>query len=332
MLLAPTSIGGYDTSYGFSPESKKRVEPVAEEALPDLTAEAEAAARADFGEEIEALSESAGYKSIAFHGQEAAAEAAELTMALELPDALCSAVHLAARLHDIGKAHEGFQSLIKGPPLSDEAYAKAPKGQWKRKYLVDGTEERKGFRHELASTLALFEILRRTAPKHAALLGPHAALVEAGLVESHAVDEIIESSPLTEQLANLTAEDFDLVTYLICAHHGKVRASLQATPHDQNFPLEEDDARGLPLRGVREGDVLPAVRVSLADGTQVVLPPLTLHLDPAVLGVSGRYGRSWRDRTEQLLDRHGPHRLAFYEMIVRVADVRASMRTTEEPT
>jgi CRISPR-associated endonuclease/helicase Cas3 len=128
----------------------------------------------------------------------------------------------------------------------------------------------------------------------------------------------------------LSADDFDLVAYLICAHHGKIRASWQATPQDQSAGLDADDLRGPPLRGVRSGDLLPSFRIQ-DDEEPIWTEAITLHLDPAQLGLSSRYGRSWRDRTERLLARHGAHSLAFFETLVRVADVRASMRTTSDP-
>lgn len=52
----------------------------------------------------------------------------------------------AARLHDWGKAHPVFQTAVKNPPPGDTLWAKAPAMQ---RYT------RRGFRHELASALAL---------------------------------------------------------------------------------------------------------------------------------------------------------------------------------
>jgi len=45
----------------------------------------------------------------------------------------------------------------------------------------------------------------------------------------------------------------------------------------------------MPIRGVREGDVLPPVTL---DPLAPPLPPLTLTLEPASLGLSAQTGRS----------------------------------------
>src|SRR5690606_4193004 len=114
--------------------------------------------------------------------------------------------------------------------------AKAPPGQWERVsrlYRMPDGSRRCGFRHELASTLALFALLRRCRPDHAGLLGPwrdllvrtgHAeALPQAGTALT---DEAL--SPLEREVLALDAEQLDLLLYLVCSHHGKVRMSWQA--------------------------------------------------------------------------------------------------------
>ena len=123
-----------------------------------------------------------------------------------------------------------------------------------------------------------------------------------------------------------SAESFDLLVYLIASHHGKVRAALHASPKDQQY--RDNDNRGLPIRGVREGDHLPSFCI---DDSAERLPELYLTLEPATLGLSLRTGASWRERCLGLLDRHGPTTLAFLESILRAADVRASRLKTNDP-
>jgi len=53
-------------------------------------------------------------------------------------------------------------------------------------------------------------------------------------------------------------------------------------------------------------------------------PQVTLSLDLMELGLSPRYGASWRERTQLLLDRLGPFRLGYLEALLRAADCRAS--------
>lgn len=105
----------------------------------------------------------------------------------------------------------------------------------------------------------------------------------------------------------------DLIAYLIAAHHGKVRMSLRAMPDEEPAP---NGARY--ARGVWEGDVLPAFRFDGETGEEV-----TLSLALMELG-EGEQGRSWTARVLDLLDEHGPFRLAWLETLVRIADWRAS--------
>jgi CRISPR-associated endonuclease/helicase Cas3 len=106
--------------------------------------------------------------------------------------------------------------------------------------------------------------------------------------------------------------DADLISYLIAAHHGKVRMSLRA------MPTEEADGVRRFARGVWEGDVLPTLEF---DGERSA--EITLRLALMELG-EGEQGSSWTARTLKLLGEHGPFRLAWLETLVRLADWRAS--------
>src|SRR5690606_14057445 len=190
--------------------------------------------------------------------------APDLVHELELPPDFARVLDLAARLHDWGKAHPVFQSSIRvdgsgtRPERSD--LAKAPEGAWAPLHVLYSLDERHGrrggFRHELASVLAVFDVLHRARPGHPALLGSVQALVEAGVLEPVAPDgEPVPPAPLVEEITALDETSFNLLCYLICSHHGKVRGGWQGTPHDQEFPLEKEDLVGVgqPLPGVREG-------------------------------------------------------------------------------
>lgn len=99
----------------------------------------------------------------------------------------------------------------------------------------------------------------------------------------------------------------DLVTYLVLAHHGKVRLSVRGRP---------DEPFGRVL-GVDDGcTTLPA---TLPDGT--VVPPTVLSLEATRMGRDGLTGRALRLRDRADL---GPFRLAFLEALVRAADWRVS--------
>jgi CRISPR-associated endonuclease/helicase Cas3 len=246
---------------------------------------------------------------------------------------LIGLIKLAARWHDLGKAHPVFQGAIRGNGRPDrQEMAKAPDGTWLRPpgtyRTANDSESRPGFRHELASALALFAVLERYNPCHPALLGPWAGVLEA-IGASPGTASAGEAGPPTEleqAVLGLEAEQFNLLVYLVASHHGKVRAALHASPKDQDYV--DQDGRGLPIRGVREGDGIPAIPL----GTEASsLPELQLTLEPAKLGLSPRTGASWRERTLGLLDRYSPTTLAYLEAILRAADVRASRLNTREP-
>ena len=102
---------------------------------------------------------------------------------------------------------------------------------------------------------------------------------------------------------------------------------LHASPKDQDYRIRSGDSNGLPIRGVRAGDSLPAIAIS-RDGA--LLPELPLTLEPAALGLSTQTGASWRERCQGLLKTYGPAGLAYLEAILRAADVEASRLVTKD--
>lgn len=323
VVCVAADTGGYRDDRGFDPESKSSVSVVG--ALP-TTAQDEA----DDLEDDERLSAAAMYKTVATHNAEVGQLAAQIVSGL-VPERLAELIELAGRWHDLGKAHTAFQAIIesRGVYATRLDLAKAPDGAWQRpcRYRSADGETRRGFRHELASCLALFAVLRRYEPSHAALLGPWAQALDLsgdGAMPV-AVAGKTAATDLERQVLDCTAEEFDLLAYLVLAHHGKVRVALHAGPKDQEYQARDD--RGLPIRGVREGDELPAISL---DGVSK-LPAFHLTLAPAGLGLSPVTGRSWRDRTAALLRAHGPGALAFMEALLIAADRRASKLTTPDP-
>ncbi len=215
-------------------------------------------------------------------------KAHELCEALKVKEP--QAVIRAARWHDVGKAHEAFDSMLRyaheqgtGETLGTGYWAKSGRkpdrksGKPRYQVIVNGKAvKRTRFRHELASALAWLALHRDNA-------------------------------------------DADLIAYLIAAHHGKVRMSLRALPQETEAP----DGR-LFARGVWDGDRLPAVQ--FADGETV--PEVELKLDLMQLG-DGPQGPSWTTRTQRLLKALGPFQLAWCEALVRIADWRASRAEQE---
>jgi len=283
--------------------------------------------------ESEATSQRA-WESIAVHGGHVARVVGEMVEKIGLPAAVARVLETGARWHDFGKGHPAFQGCIftnAQHHLGTSDVAKAPSVAWRPKrelYQLPNGEHRRGFRHELATALALFAVLERHAPEHPALLGAHQELLAA---LGHSLPGSSTTAPPTppeRDILDLDQPSFDLLAYLDCAHHGKVRGAWHAAPADQDY--RDRDGRGLPIHGVREGDAIPALLVTASDGTEYCVPELSLHLEPARIGLSLRTGASWSERVAGLLQSHGPFTLAYLEALLRAADIRASRSSATE--
>jgi len=309
--------GGYLPDTGWSPDSSKPVVPVAvvPPALDEL---------ADAGQDDESLSVYP-WQTIAVHGRETGRLAREI--AAVLVEELAHLFDLAGRWHDAGKVFPPFQGSIVSAnrPMRNDL-AKAPTDAWlpvNKLYPMENGERRRGYRHELASTLALFAVLQRHAPDHSALLGPwRELLIQAGRPPQDRRSPEAPPNPLEREVLALDADRFNLLAYLVCAHHGKVRLAWHACPADQ--AATDDRPR---IRGIRDGDTLPSLILSAADYTLHQLPEILLDLAPASAGLNASTGQGWTERVLSLLARHGPFALAYLEAILRAADQRASRLT-----
>lgn len=322
-ILVATECGGYDELRGWSSDANGPVAAVPQVAAADATAD---------NAQDDETSAAHPWRTIATHCREVGAEAR--TIADMLVPALADLLDLAGRWHDAGKAHEAFQGSISkqkdGSHPGRQALAKAPKSAWLRGKglypMPDGTR-RPGFRHELASTLALFAVLRRHRPEHPALLGPWVDLLrKSGYEPEIASSATSAPSPLEQEILALDAAAFDLLAYLVCSHHGKVRMTWHACPADQSSANER-----LRIRGICDGDVLPALPLAAAGGAMHALPTSVLDLAPSAAGLDTRTGRGWTERCLDLLKANGPFRLAWLEACLRAADMRASRTTTSDP-
>lgn len=317
-LLVDTASGGYSTTKGWSKEAKEAVPAIAPVAPPP-------AEQADAAQDDEALS-AYPWKTIATHGRETGELASAITRALA--PSLEALLHLAGRWHDSGKAPPQFQGSMGNQPATT-LFAKAPPAAWlplNRLYPMPDGSRRPGFRHELVSVLALFSVLQRARPDHPALLGPWRELLTAMGTPMEEVAGATAISPIEREILDLEPADFNLLAYLVCAHHGKVRLAWHACPADQ-----EAGSAQPRIRGIEAGDAVPAIPLCDSGGAVHELPPFTAQLDLASAGLNPRTGASWTERVLGLIDTHGVFTLAWLESLLRAADQRASRLATPDP-
>lgn len=190
VYVAPSTSSGYDTEIGWSRTSKTPVPPIA------VTSEISSSSRDDIGVGDEPASTIGAWYPLDRHLDDVDRAAADLidTLAPRLPDSLRTACVDAAALHDLGKAHDVWQSAAK---LLAEGSSSPPPNHPVAKTPTVGRLRFKQphFRHELASLVAL----RGSA---------------SGLIAASA--------------------EPDLCCYLIASHHGRVRLSVRSVPGESS--------------------------------------------------------------------------------------------------
>lgn len=117
---------------------------------------------------------------------------------------------------------------------------------------------------------------------------------------------------LASMLAARACGESLLLQYLVLAHHGKVRTSID---------VHHQEKGGSTFRGIADGDEITR-SVDLGDG--LVIDPITLSLT----GLTAWHGQ-WALDVQSLLDQYGPFKLAYLEALVRIADWRASANPGE---
>lgn len=135
VYLIHAESGGYDCAYGWDVSSRKRVEPVAQSSkLRPQSMSGDPASKAE-------------WQTLEAHARRTREELEKLLAVLGLGTfaKAYNDMKKSAFLHDWGKAHEVFQLACTGDE-SSQLWAKAP---------LLASYARKGFRHELASALAL---------------------------------------------------------------------------------------------------------------------------------------------------------------------------------
>lgn len=143
-LLLHADAGGYSPLLGFSAASAERVEPVA-------VGDESAGARAYDGDPATSIGT---WIPLEQHLAHVHREAETLVASLGLPAEDERALLRAAAWHDIGKAHETFQSMLLEPGKTEPVYAPPREGAlWAKSNHDKGRPDRPHFRHELGSAL-----------------------------------------------------------------------------------------------------------------------------------------------------------------------------------
>lgn len=259
VLLIDRKKGGYSSTRGWTGSEKD---------IPDII---------EVGESLktESLADDSHSDTFWIELKEHTADVVSEVLALRntYPSEYKYVLEEAARWHDVGKAHEAFQNVLRrGGGREGKIWGKGQRDPGTQYFTLaaDGRKVlRPYFRHELASALSFMA-------------------------------------------KNAGKPSFELITYLIASHHGKVRMSLRSVPSEGG-----PDDETLFARGVWHGDRIHFPEMFEED--------VTLDLSPIRLGPV-----SWVNMAIGLRDNHelGPFRLAYLETILRVADWRASEKET----
>ena len=279
VCILDAGLGGYDDALGWTGDRKSEVTPLTPPSPSTDQSDSDEASYGDTGG-----AQTGHWQSIAEHTADVERELDKILVALPASAPESDTLRSAAGLHDIGKSHPSFQSKLKPAALATpEAAAHFPVAK----------APKSAWKHRAAAVSAEDRPLFR--------------------------HELASALALLARPNFVTALNRDLVTFLVAAHHGKVRLSIRSLPHEKAPP--ETERRF--ARGVWDDDLLPSV--TLSDGT--VFPETVLSLACMELGVGGEERTpSWLARMLTLRDASdlGPLRLAWLEAILRAADMRAS--------
>lgn len=142
-VMLDAAEGGYDPETGWSAKAKGRVEPIE----PPVKQPVEGQATDQLGSEPEELH---------VHLRAVADAATAIVEALSL-DKWQREVTMAAAVHDLGKAHDTFQTLMRDA-IGNGASRNVDASLWAKSGTSGGRYNRRFFRHELASALALVAV------------------------------------------------------------------------------------------------------------------------------------------------------------------------------
>jgi CRISPR-associated endonuclease/helicase Cas3 len=293
-ILLPATAGGYRTEPGWTGSENDK--PVANVYTPSYMPSDE--------ELLSALDH--GWRSIEQHTKDVESEWKHIINALNdvgLSDQEQNHILRAIKWHDVGKNHAKWQDAAKKAleqagisvrsefsPLAKFSLSDSPR---LKELNDDGTPKFTGYALK-KEIRALRESFRPGIT--------HEVASALGFRQS----EDARNRPIESLLAE----------YLVMSHHGRVRKVLRdEIPKQPRNPKDEET-----VRGVSDGDVLPAVMIAGQS-----LGCAALSTDCRRMGRDRNGHESYTRGVLRLLDHYGPFRLAFFEALFRAADIRASI-------
>jgi CRISPR-associated endonuclease/helicase Cas3 len=301
-ILLPLAAGGYDTDAGWTGDKADNRHSSRYQPQDEQTDE----------EQLSCLAN--GWRSIADHTAEVASELDELLrhlFASAKNEQERNVLLAAVPWHDIGKNHPGWQqsvleALEKAGISGKDAYRPFAKFSLSESpYLRDEHDEPRFSGRDLKREI--IKLRRSFHPKIAHEVASALAFRQA------------------EQARLGLSRDTDLVSllaeYIIMSHHGRVRKVLR--DEIPRFPDSDKDTN--TVRGVAQGSGIPSVTINGKNlGCEAV------STDCRRMGRSADGHESYTRAVLRLLDHYGPFRLAFFEALFRAADIRASIKVSQD--
>ena len=346
-LMLPAACGGYETALGWTGNPKSKIDE-------DLPPPGPFEDRDD--EDRESIT--GNWVSLETHLSDTRSAAQGISDSLNLEEAESKCLLRAAALHDIGKSLDRWQGKLPHPrPQGGEFYAKSP-----HELVIDVTELSDEVREECVERIRNDQNQTIFKTEWRLVAGSINLHVQIFLRPSRStMDElckITSKRPKIKQFRpgfrheaasalamwrqyyrNEAPLDFPaLAIYMVAAHHGKVRTVLGANPH-----VAEPNVCGIPID----------------DSTALSWNPAwMLDFEAANDGASGEFDEDggfifkapgWSSLVADLLggweknapkrtcgavadgEPHslGPFALAYFEMLLRAADGRASIQPSQ---
>lgn len=305
-ILLPLEAGGYDQKVGWTGKKNDKDHPSHYQPQEWPTDEEQLSSFAN------------GWQSIAAHTDSVALELRGLLQRLLVNEETeRNALGLAVSWHDIGKSHPGWQQEVVAALKKADISAKEDCQTYAKFQLSDSPQVRNTDGSTKFTGKQLYAVLKKIAR----YFRPGVAHEVASALAFRQAEQKRLGLVRDTNLASLLAE------YVIMSHHGRVRKVLR--DEIPKFPTDEKDTD--TVRGVSEDDPLPAVTI---EGQSLGCESLSTECRKMGREVrkDGTLGHeSYTRGVLRLLEHYGPFRLAFFETLLRAADIRASIKAKQTP-